>query len=413
MLCAFSSISPAAVSTQSATVTLSIGKVCVSCEELAENDCKVTVPVRVFGATQGVISFDSAYIAFGDIDTESGSLDIGNVSAQGGSLDISESDISSVNYKIKPTYSNDFDCFGVGGYCGETQIDTPTTLYEMTFTLPENAQIGDIYNIVWYDTVNARLSPEVSSASGDYNVEYSNGLVYIGSLDVTNTSQYDNMYLADDTTALTSSVRLDLNLDTSMHNSFDISQMISFGVDGCGSLDTQYAQSGDTSVSPFDLYWGTYRTLTPTNNFSGGCTFDVTCFAKLCSEVGSIIGITLNPSADFMFFSGVLFDEALNPLSLGDFNFKIAMRGDANLDHSVDAKDAALIAKYSAITASGETAILSETDNALAMLASDVGEDLSINAKDSAMIANFSAQSSIFGGDAMSAYYPIWKSLLG
>lgn len=411
-LCAFSSNCLAASNFQTAPVTLSIGKICISTSELAQNDYKVTIPVRAFGATQGVISFDSAYIAFGDIDSQNGSLDIGNVSAQNGELSISNSDISSKKYTIKTSYLNDFACIGVGGYCGENQPGETETLFEMTFTLPKTASLGDVYNIVWYDALNARLSPAVSSVAGDYDINYSNGLVYIGSLDVTNTSNYENMYLADDTSALTSAVSLELNSGTAMHKSFDISSMISFGVDGCGSLDINHAQEGNTCVSPFDLYWGTYQNLTAANDFSGSCTFDPTCFDKLCDQIGTALNITLNPCADFMFFSNVLFDDDLKPLGLGDFNFKIAQRGDANLDHSIDAKDAAAIASYSAIMASGATTKLSENDNALAMLAADVDGDSEIGAKDSALIANYSAQSSIYGGDTIAAYCTIWKNLL-
>lgn len=420
MLSMISSTCLAADDAQSTPITLSIGKVCISYEALSENNYTVSVPVQVFGAEQGVLSFDSSYIAFGDINSGEYSLDIGNVCTQEGKLSISQDGISSEGYNLTPSFemtSEGFDCFSISGYCSENQTGNPVTLCVLTFTLPQTAQTGDIYNIVWYDALNSILSPEVSSLSGDYDINYSNGLVYIGSLGVTNSSQYESMYLADDTKALTSSVCLDINPDIQGHSAVDISSLISFGVNGCGSFDTTYAQIGDDAISPFDLYWGAYLNSSESNVFSGSCSIDITRFDELCSRVGEALGIELDPSADFMFFEGVLFDKQLNPIALGDFSFRIVQRGDANLDHSVDAKDAAAIAKYSSLLATlapgADAPTLSQTDDALAKLAADINGDATHDAKDAANAAKYSSQSSISSYDAPKTYYTIWSGLLG
>lgn len=419
MLCAVCPSPFKADAAYAESVTLSLGKVCISPQELAENGYTVTIPVRVYGAYDGILSFDSTYIAFGDIDLGDNPLDIGNVCAQDAKLSISQQDISSENFNITSSFGfveNGIDAFSISGYCSYNRSGDEITLCELSFTLPQTAQLGDIYNIAWYDALNSALKPAISSQNGDYEIEHSDGLVYIGSLGVTNYSQYESAYLADDTEAVGTDVALAINPDVQGHSAVDISDLVSFGFDGCQTMDTTYAQSGDASVSPFDLYWGAYQTGGKLLDFSGNLTIDKTCLDSLCERIGAAIGIELDPVADFSFFEGTLLDENGELIALGDFDFCISQRGDANLDHSVDAKDAALVAKYSSQLAvlppGADLPDISSTNNELAKLSADTNGDGAIDAKDAANTAKFSSENSISSFDAPKTYYTIWSSIL-
>lgn len=399
--------------------TLAIGKICISADELAQNNYTVSVPVWALGAQNGVVSFDSTYIAFGDIDTDAFDVELNNSVAQGGNISITQEDIVSENFSITSSFelvSNDIAAFSVGGYCSEIQRSERITLFELSFTLPESAQIGDVFNIAWFDELNSQLSPAVSSQNGDYDISYINGAVYIGSLGVDNYSQYENMYFAEDTEALTGDIGVAINPDVQGHSVIDISQLVCFGIEGVRNFDLNCVENGDDAVSAFDLYWGSLESGNPTNAFSGNCKVDSTCFDVLCRRIGEFLGVKLSGISDTLFFENVLFDDNGKALNLGQYDFRIVQRGDSNLNHTVDAKDAAAIARYSSQMASvipGESMPeLNSDDNELAQFAADVNGDGAIDAKDAANVARFASQSAISPYDEAKAYYTIWNDIL-
>lgn len=91
-----------------------------------------------------------------------------------------------------------------------------------------------------------------------------------------------------------------------------------------------------------------------------------------------------------------------------------SLRGDANLDHDIDAKDAALIARYSSTVAGlapgDDEPLLSATDNERAKQVADVNNDGVIDAKDASLIAKYSSYYSTYSNEYTEAekYYEIW-----
>ncbi len=101
---------------------------------------------------------------------------------------------------------------------------------------------------------------------------------------------------------------------------------------------------------------------------------------------------------------------------------ELGLRGDANLDGTVDAKDAALVARYSALSASGTEIVLNNDNNNLAKTLANTNGDTApngetvignIDAKDAASIAKYSALYSTYPSDAdeYAVYREIWTQL--
>lgn len=108
-----------------------------------------------------------------------------------------------------------------------------------------------------------------------------------------------------------------------------------------------------------------------------------------------------------------------NLFEIGDIaSLELGLRGDANLDGTIDAKDSALIAQYSALQSSGADVVLNDDNNNLALTLANVNNDLTsssacVDAKDAAGIATFSALSANYSSNANSfqAYVDIWSQL--
>ncbi len=93
-----------------------------------------------------------------------------------------------------------------------------------------------------------------------------------------------------------------------------------------------------------------------------------------------------------------------------------ALRGDANLDYVVDTRDAACIAKYCSLVASGEVnPELSAIDNELAKYLADVNGDGVVDTRDAACVAKFTSIKSNYIGDDSEAIVNnnIWNEICG
>ncbi len=110
---------------------------------------------------------------------------------------------------------------------------------------------------------------------------------------------------------------------------------------------------------------------------------------------------------------------ANNSFQIGDIaQLELGLRGDANLDGVIDAKDSALIAQYSALRSSGATVSLNDSNENLALTLANINVDIDsngacIDAKDAAGVAKFSALSSSYSSSAsfLEAYVDIWTQI--
>ncbi|MBQ7132780.1 MAG: hypothetical protein IJO29_09425 [Oscillospiraceae bacterium] len=180
-------------------------------------------------------------------------------------------------------------------------------------------------------------------------------------------------------------------------------------------LDVNVTGTSDETVSPFDLYWSAYNSGNPTTGFNGTYAFDTNRIDELFDDINEEYGLDLSYDENSDLFIGILYDENGNAIDLGSFNCKVAQRGDANLDHTVDAKDASAIAKYTAQSAISSDVSMNSTDNELGVFAGDTNSDGTIDAKDAANIAKFTAQKALCSPDIPEAqsYWEIWNNILG
>lgn len=180
-----------------------------------------------------------------------------------------------------------------------------------------------------------------------------------------------------------------------------------------GTLDMKSDSDADESISAFDIYWSAFEAGKPANKFSGEYVFDMANIDAVFADLSAKTGTTLTYADNFDLLLNVLYDEDGNALTVGTYEFLIAQLGDANLDHSVDAKDAAAIARYSSALSSGvssdELPEFSEEYNDLGALVANVNSDISIDAKDAAMIAKYT---SFTQGTAGDKYLSIWESFM-
>ncbi|MBQ7132728.1 MAG: hypothetical protein IJO29_09150 [Oscillospiraceae bacterium] len=116
-------------------------------------------------------------------------------------------------------------------------------------------------------------------------------------------------------------------------------------------------------------------------------------------------------------------NPANNSFAIGDVaSLELGLRGDANLDGTVDAKDAALIAKYCAYSASGTAPVMSEKNNNLALTLANINGDTASNgtvvtgyhdAKDAASVAKYTSLSSTYPAtaDPLEVYVNVWTQI--
>ncbi len=145
--------------------------------------------------------------------------------------------------------------------------------------------------------------------------------------------------------------------------------------------------------SPYSLYWNAYDEGTPMQKFNVNVIYNGsnTAVADYCETNGTSI--------------------------IGSVDVCVAQRGDANLDHNVDAKDAATIAKYtsqSAIVQNSDDLVLSEVDDELAKFVGDANGDCTIDAKDAATVAKYTSLSAGYAGELSESekYVEIWNSIV-
>ncbi|MBQ7131392.1 MAG: dockerin type I repeat-containing protein [Oscillospiraceae bacterium] len=183
------------------------------------------------------------------------------------------------------------------------------------------------------------------------------------------------------------------------------------------SLDIELTETGNAQISPYDLYWNAYNAENATHYFSVQYMFDMAEIDSMFASLSETIGAKLTYESNFDLLEGILYDKNGNGLAVAQYIYKVAQRGDANLDHSNDAKDAALVAKYSgqlaSLPAGAQEPVLSETDNTLSLQAADANLDGTIDAKDAALIAKYSALFSTYSQDMSDAekYYQIWSEI--
>ncbi len=195
----------------------------------------------------------------------------------------------------------------------------------------------------------------------------------------------------------------------------DISKyvLISSDIEIDSTLDMKVSANADNGISAFDMYWSAYEAGKPMNEFSGEYIFDMTNIDAVFADLSEQAGTTLTYESNFDLLLNVLYDESGNGIVVGEYEFLIAQQGDANLDHTVDAKDAAAVAKYSSSVSSGsngaDSTIFSENNNDLAQLAANVNGDSVIDAKDAALIAKFSSYTQ---GSDSEKYTNIWDSFM-
>ncbi len=143
-------------------------------------------------------------------------------------------------------------------------------------------------------------------------------------------------------------------------------------------------------VAPYSLYWDAYNTGSPALDFKA--------YFGYIGNDGAVLEYLENKATD----------------KLCGVDFKIAQRGDANLDHFIDTKDAALMANYCSLEASGaEPPTLSATNNLLAFFAGDNNTDGVIDTKDAAKVARYASLYAAYSpaDDTAQLYYEIWSEI--
>ncbi len=176
------------------------------------------------------------------------------------------------------------------------------------------------------------------------------------------------------------------------------------------SHDISATGSGSDDLSPFDLYWS----MTPSaNEFTCSYKFNMSKIDELFSDINTKYGLDLDYESNSDLLEGILYDENGNAIDLGSFTCKVAQRGDANLDHAVDTRDAASMAKYCSLVANGaENPELSANDNELAQFAGDVNGDGVIDTRDAASAAKYASIYATYDtSDAAKAYYAIMTEM--
>ncbi len=190
--------------------------------------------------------------------------------------------------------------------------------------------------------------------------------------------------------------------------------MVSADTDIDPTLDMTATGTGDESVSAFDLYWSAYNAGTPTTEFTCEYIFDMSRVDELFCELTAISGLSMNYEDNADYFEYILYEDG-EAILIGDepYTCKIAQRGDANLDHAVDTRDAASMAKYCSLVANGaENPELSATDNELAQFSGDVNCDGVIDTKDAAIAAKYASLYAVYESDNIaSIYYNIYAEM--
>ncbi len=183
------------------------------------------------------------------------------------------------------------------------------------------------------------------------------------------------------------------------------------------NLDMSLTQSGNDELSPYDLYWNAYNSGSPANHFSVQYMFNADNIDAFFNTVNKMLKLNLSYEENADMFIGIIYDSNGNGLAVDQFLYKIAQRGDANLDHVVDVKDAALVAKYASemanVVEGDSEPLLSATENELAKQAADVNGDGVVDAKDAALIAKYTSVYSTYSQDYSDAekYYAVWNEI--
>ncbi len=182
------------------------------------------------------------------------------------------------------------------------------------------------------------------------------------------------------------------------------------------SLDVANTSSSSATeeyVSPFDLYWSARNAGITECEFVYTYRMDMSKIDALFNRINARTGYDLSYQENFDLFVNILYDENGNALDLATQTVNIVQRGDANLDHAVDTKDAALIAKYqSELAAGSSTPMLNAENNELALFAADFNSDSSTDTKDAANCAKFaSIYATNTSTSVAKAYYAIMTEM--
>lgn len=188
-----------------------------------------------------------------------------------------------------------------------------------------------------------------------------------------NTNEETPMFFADDKTPL-------------MFEDYTITAVMGDGTPI--DITEDCAVAGD--ITPYSLYWDAYNMGSP--------AFDFKAYFEYNGSNEAVLEYLENKGTD----------------KLCSVELCVGQRGDANLDHCVDTKDAASMARYCAVAAGGlDTPILSEKDNAVALFVGDTNSDGLIDTKDAAMSAKYAAlYASSSSDDEAQKNYDIWSELL-
>ncbi len=309
--------------------------------------------------------------------------------------------------------------------CSSNQLTSlDLTGFDSLYSLSSASNSYHISSTCTYDLSNLPGDFDATKASNWQGATYKNGI--LTNLSDVITYDYDlgngksetftltyspKTLAADDTSSL-----IDYTYNDDIY-SVDVSKYIKIyaNTEVDPLLDVNVTGTSDETVSPFDLYWSAYNSGNPTTGFNGTYAFDTNRIDELFDDINEEYGLDLSYDENSDLFIGILYDDSGNARELSSFACKIAQRGDANLDHTVDTKDASAIAKYTAQSAILSDVSMNSTDNELGVFAGDTNGDGTIDAKDAANVAKFTAQKALCSPDIPEAqsYWEIWNNILG
>lgn len=231
-------------------------------------------------------------------------------------------------------------------------------------------------------------------------------------------SDEQTTFYADDTNSINIG-RMDIKLYQYDENANSWSLVTTF-------LKSQYTEflynidanvDENRAVNPYTMYFTEYSNGTPTNDFEIELTVsDISRFnLSLTTDIARSTNINIDSEGLLPLMTlGTLYDSNGNPLSVGTVDISISLRGDANLDHVIDSRDAALISKYASDIAIGtENPVISAINNALAKIVADVNNDEVIDTRDASNVSIYSSKNAnyVSGVPAYQKYIDIWTEI--
>lgn len=396
----------AAATTTTANTDMYYGieQVEISMKDLVANNYEVTVDVFFNYAENGILSTNDIYLYFAPIespDNDETILDPLNTDARGNALEsglylngIVSRNFSSENFSTFIGAYTDANgivhtsCYGGKPVYNDYSTEEPgrITLCSIKFTVPQTAAAGDQYNIVWWDEKNSEnkngyvYDADNNTYSGYHFVD---GFIKISEEEtvecagITCSTDFIGNFYADDQTAV----------------SFGDLQITAIMNDG-DKIDITADCAFVNDPTPYYRYWTVYDDGIQILKFTVNVIYNGsnTSVADYCETNGTSI--------------------------IGSAIICIAQRGDANLDHAVDTRDAAAMAKYSSLKASldqnAPDPTLCEDNDELAKCVSDVNGDGVIDTRDAACDAKYASMSASYAGDLNQSekYVEIWSSIV-